>query len=404
MLDELYVERTVEHPSWSQRRPRVDRGAALLPRSGVPSWIPSLVFAIRTAPFSCCNEQEVRRCESEWQGKGHRRSRCANPRTASEDTRVLRAGPRYRRRYTPRVPPRFRVGVQLPEVEREVRWSEYAAMARAAEDVRFDSIWVGDHLLYRGPPERGPREAWSLLAALAAVTSTVRLGPLVSCTAFREPSVLAKIAATVDEVSDGRLILGIGAGWNEEEFRAFGLPFDSRVTRFEEAFEIIRRLLAGERVTFQGRFHSVDDAVLLPKPHRQPPLMVGSNGRRMLAVTLPHVDAWNTWYQDYGNTPSGFETLNASITQAAARAGRRPQEIRRSACALVVVDRGARARASEVPPIEGSREAIARRLLELGEAGADEVILVLDPINEDSIRTLGESLELIERDGARGET
>src|ERR671936_2329124 len=154
------------------------------------------------------------------------------------------------------MPRPLRVGIQLPEVEREVRWPEYLALARAAEDAGFDSIWVGDHLLYR-EPDRGPWEAWTLLAALAAATERVQLGPLVACLAFHPPAVLAKMAATVDEASGGRLVLGVGAGWNEDEFRAFGLPFDHRVSRFEEGFEIVRRLLAGERVTLSGRFHAV---------------------------------------------------------------------------------------------------------------------------------------------------
>src|SRR5437867_13426502 len=111
----------------------------------------------------------------------------------------------------------LRVGVQLPEVERDVAWSEYVVMARAAEEVGFDSIWVGDHLLYRGDgrPERGPWDAWTLLAGLATVTGRVRLGPLVACTAFSPPAVLAKRAATVQDVSGGRLVRGLGAGWNE---------------------------------------------------------------------------------------------------------------------------------------------------------------------------------------------
>src|SRR5205085_3549120 len=148
------------------------------------------------------------------------------------------------------------VGVQLPEVEREVRWPELAALARAAEETGFDSLWVGDHLLYRGDgrPERGPWDCWTILAALAAVTSRVELGPLVACTAFRPPGILARTAAAVDEISGGRLRLALGSGWNEAEFTAFGLPFDRRTSRFEEAFEIIRRLLAGERVTIDGAF------------------------------------------------------------------------------------------------------------------------------------------------------
>ena len=163
---------------------------------------------------------------------------------------------------TPLVPRPLRVGIQLPEVEREVRWPEYVAMARAAEEAGFDSIWLGDHLLYRGDgrPERGPWDGWTMLAGLAAATERVHLGPLVACTAFHEPGLLARTAAAVDEISGGRLVFGIGAGWNEAEFRAFGIPFDRRVSRFEEAFEIVRRLLDGERVTFEGRFHRVEDA------------------------------------------------------------------------------------------------------------------------------------------------
>src|SRR5205807_7577268 len=113
-------------------------------------------------------------------------------------------------------------------------------MARSAEDAGFDSLWLGDHLLYRGDgrPERGPWEAWTMLSALAAVTERVTLGPLVACTAFHPPGLIAKMAATVDEVSGGRFVLGLGAGWNREEFAAFGLPYDRRVSRFEEAFGI----------------------------------------------------------------------------------------------------------------------------------------------------------------------
>jgi len=121
-----------------------------------------------------------------------------------------------------------RIGIQLPEVERHVPWLEHLAMARAAEAVGFDSIWVGDHLLYRGDgrPERGPWEAWTLLAALAAATERVDLGPLVACAGFHPPGLVAKMAATVAEISEGRFVLALGAGWNEPEFSAFGLPFD----------------------------------------------------------------------------------------------------------------------------------------------------------------------------------
>ncbi|HET6771475.1 MAG TPA: LLM class flavin-dependent oxidoreductase [Actinomycetota bacterium] len=294
----------------------------------------------------------------------------------------------------------LRVGIQLPEVERDVRWPEYLAMARAAETVGFDSIWVGDHVLYRDTrgPERGPWDAWSLLAALASITERVQLGPLVACLGFRPPGMLAKAAATVDEISGGRLVLGVGAGWNETEFRAFGLPFDHRVARFEEAFEILRKLVAGERVTMSGSYWQVNDAVVLPRPSRRPPLMVGSNGPRMLEITLPHVDSWNTWYARYGNTVEGFAALNESVTTAALRVGREPDEIERSACVFVVLDPEASERPAEdgVVPLEGNMERIAAGLRDLAEAGAHEAILVVSPITEASIRALQETLVLLD--------
>jgi probable F420-dependent oxidoreductase len=277
-----------------------------------------------------------------------------------------------------------KLGIQLPEVERVVAWPEYAAMARAAEECGYDSIWLGDHLLYADPP-RGPHEVWTLLAAVAAVTERVELGPLVACTAFHPPGVLAKMAATVDEISQGRLVLGLGAGWNRREFAAFDLPYDRRVSRFEEAFAIIRELLAGETVQRQGAFHSADRAVLLPPPRRRVPLMIGSNGPRMLAATLPHVDAWNTWFADTRNTPEGFAEINARVSEAAERAGRDPQAVRRSVCVYVHLE-GAGERESPVEPV--TPDALPGALTAYAQAGAGEVILVADPITEASVRAL----------------
>jgi probable F420-dependent oxidoreductase len=287
----------------------------------------------------------------------------------------------------------LRVGIQLPEVERVVRWREYVSMARAAEEVGFDSVWLGDHLLYRGDgrAERGPWDVWTMLSALAAQTDRVQLGPLVACTAFHPPGILARQAAAVDEISGGRVVVALGSGWNEVEFRAFGLPFDRRVARFAEAFEIVRRLLAGERVTFAGNFHEVDDAVLLPPPRRRPPLMIGTRGPRLLELTLPYVDGWNTWYDWYGNTPEGFAELSGEIDRIAERGGRDPSEIARSACVLVVLDRssGEREVDENAPPVEHD---LAAHLRALAEAGADEAILVVSPIDEQSIRALGAEL------------
>ncbi len=290
--------------------------------------------------------------------------------------------------------PSLSVGVQLPEVEREVRWPEVAAIARAAEAAGFDSVWVGDHLLYRGDgrPERGPWEAWAQLAALAAITERVTLGPLVACLGFHPPAVLAKQAATVDEISGGRLVLGVGSGWNRAEFDAFGLPFDRKVSRFEEAFIIVRGLLAGERVTLDGRFWSARDAVLLPAPGRPVPLMSGSTGPRALGIVLPHVDAWNVWWDDYGNAPAGFAALSARISAACAEAGRDPAAVRRSACVLVRVGAGAGERPDAAGAPAVPAEGLAEHLAVLAEAGADEAILVLDPITEASVVAVAAAL------------
>jgi alkanesulfonate monooxygenase SsuD/methylene tetrahydromethanopterin reductase-like flavin-dependent oxidoreductase (luciferase family) len=288
-----------------------------------------------------------------------------------------------------------KVGVQLPEAERVVHWPEYQAMARAAEEVGFESIWLGDHLLYRGDgrEERGPLEVWTLLAAIAAVTERAAIGPLVACTSFHPPGLIAKMAATVDDVSRGRLVLGLGAGWNETEYRAFGLPYDHRVSRFEESFSIIRRMLAGERIQATGRYWSAEDLVLMPPPERRIPLMIGSNGPRMLSIALPHVDWWNTWYDRYGNTVEGFAEFNANVSAAAERAGRDPAEIKRSTAVLVELDADAVKRPhSDQRSAPISLDGLPAHLSALAEAGAHEAICILRPITEESIRAVGARL------------
>jgi probable F420-dependent oxidoreductase len=296
----------------------------------------------------------------------------------------------------------LRVGVQLPEVEREVRWPEIVDMARAAEATGFDSIWIGDHLLYRyaDGSTRGPWEAWTLLSALAAATSTVRLGPLVACTAFHAPPMLAKMATTVDEISGGRLVLGLGAGWNETEFAAFGVPFDHRVSRFEEAFTIIRTLLAEGAIDFDGRFYQARDCELVPRGPRPggPPLMIGSIGPRMLRIAVPHVQAWNAWYAETGNAATGVPRLRRIVDEASADVGRDPAAVERSVAVLVQLPGGTgRIQGDRLrrpyEPLRGGPEAIAAELRAYAAEGIDEVQLVLDPITRGSIEELGSVLE-----------
>ena len=239
----------------------------------------------------------------------------------------------------------LKVGIQLPEVEREVRWPELLDMTRAIEGEGFDSVWVGEHLLYRWEdrPPRGPWEAWTLLAAIAASTSRIELGPLVACTNFHNPALLAKQAATIDELSGGRFVLGLGAGWNEPEFRAYGYPFDHRIDRFEEAFTIIRTLLREGAIDFDGRWYQARDCELLPRGPRPngPPLMIGSKGPRMLRATMAHADSWNVWFSDTGNRPDGVAGSPSAVDEACRDVGRDPAEVERTV-AVQVQDAGRR--------------------------------------------------------------
>ena len=298
----------------------------------------------------------------------------------------------------------IRVGIQLPEVERVVRWPEIRAMARLAEDAGFDSLWVGDHLLYRGEVRgaRGPWEAWTSLAGLAEATRRIALGPLVAATAFHAPALLAKMAATVDEISGGRLILGLGAGWNEVEYRAFGFPYDHRVSRFEEAFAIVRRLLREGVCDFEGRWFTVRDCELLPRPRPGgPPLLIGSSGERMLRIAMPWVDAWNVWYDDIDNSPARLPEYRERVDRACREVGRDPAGVERTAAVLVRlrggVGRGDAGSRRGVTPLAGTSEEIAAGLAAFAREGIAHVQLVLDPITEASIAELAPVLEHLER-------
>ena len=297
----------------------------------------------------------------------------------------------------------MKLGIQLPEVEWEVPFPEYLAMARSAEDAGFDSIWVGDHLIYDLPDgPRGPWEAWTTLAAIAAATEQVEIGPLVASTSFHAPPMLAKQAATVDAISDGRLIVGLGAGWNRREYDAFGFAYDRRVSRFEEAFTIIRTLLREGEIDFHGDFYDADRCILLPRSPRPdgPPLMVGSVGPRMLSITLPHVDAWNVWWSDYGNKPEAFAAQKAKVDEAAVAVGRDPSPLEATAAVFVQLEGGGGRQMGDygagavVEPISGSPTEIADQLAAFGPAGATHLQLVVDPITRDSIEWLAEVVAL----------
>jgi alkanesulfonate monooxygenase SsuD/methylene tetrahydromethanopterin reductase-like flavin-dependent oxidoreductase (luciferase family) len=282
------------------------------------------------------------------------------------------------------------VGVQLPEVERFVPMSDYLDLARVAEAAGLDSVWVGDHLLYDLPDgsTRGPHEAWTTLAAIAAVTERVELGPLVASTAFHAPAMLAKQAATVDAISNGRLVVALGAGWNSREFTAYGFPYDKRVSRFEEALTIIAALLREGRTTFHGEYYDVDDCVLDPPARSDLPIMLGSNSPRMLSIGLPVVDQWNVWWSVYGNTVDGFAAVKADV-DSRTPAGR---TVRATAAVLVTLGGHGRlmGESYDAPVATVTPDTLADHVRGLAAAGATHLQLVLDPVTAESIETVGE--------------
>jgi probable F420-dependent oxidoreductase len=195
--------------------------------------------------------------------------------------------------------------------------------ALRAEEAGYDSIWVYDHLLYRPDDSNatfGIWEGWTVLSALAAVTNRVELGTLVLCNQFRNPAIVAKMAHTLDEVSGGRLILGIGAGWNQAEFDAFGIPFDNRVARLEEALQILKPLLRDGHVDFDGTYYRAHDCEIAPMSPRDggPPLMVGAFGPKTIRLAARYADMWNTAFwalpTDAAEQVGLFEEAVADLT------------------------------------------------------------------------------------------
>jgi alkanesulfonate monooxygenase SsuD/methylene tetrahydromethanopterin reductase-like flavin-dependent oxidoreductase (luciferase family) len=292
----------------------------------------------------------------------------------------------------------MKIGVQLPEVEWEVPFPELIAMAQSAEAAGFDSLWLGDHLLYELPVgPRGPWEVWTSLAAIAASTSTIHIGPLVASTSFHAPAMLAKQAATVDAISGGRLILALGAGWNRREYDAFGFAYDNRVSRFEEAFTIVRTLLRDGAIDFHGTYYDADRCVLHPRSsENRPPLMIGSIGDRMLDITLPHIDAWNMWWSQYGNSASGFRREKRRVDSLIVASGRSVADVEATAAVAIQLEGGSGrqmgdyADFDEVQPLRGSQSELADQLREFASAGADHIQLVVDPITRESIEWLAD--------------
>ena len=275
----------------------------------------------------------------------------------------------------------MRVGIVLPIEEAPdgttVAYRVIRAMAVAAEAGGLDSLWVYDHLIFRfDGEESGLHECWTILAAVADATSRVELGTLVMCTSFRNPGVLAKMAATLDHVSNGRLIFGIGAGWHDPEYEAFGFPTDHRVSRFDEAFTIIRDLIRTGRADLDGRYVQARNLVLRPPARKDMPILVAAKRPRMLELTARHADAWNlAWF---GLPDERLARVRGELEEACRRVGRDP--------ASLAVTVGVNVRYPDLgppsddgPALSSDAGAIAEGLAAHAAAGADHVIASLDP-------------------------
>jgi alkanesulfonate monooxygenase SsuD/methylene tetrahydromethanopterin reductase-like flavin-dependent oxidoreductase (luciferase family) len=303
----------------------------------------------------------------------------------------------------------FKVGVFIPQVEepwsgRTIGWEQIRAIATTAEDVGFDSVWLPDHLLYRFPGvhAQGVWDVWSLMPALAAVTQRVEIAPLVACSSFRNPALIAKMADTIDEISGGRFILGLGAGWHEPEYEAFGFPYDHRVSRFEEALTIISRLLRTGHVDFDGTFYSARDCELRPRGPRPegPPIVIGSSSPRMMRLMVDYADAWN---RDRINDFEMLLGLEAQVDAACVTGGRDPASLGRTVG--IQVDLLNDRREAFIPrqwlrepwPLTGSPEGLAEQIHGYTRATVDHLIIWLDPLTPAAVEAFAPVLELLDR-------
>jgi probable F420-dependent oxidoreductase len=297
---------------------------------------------------------------------------------------------------------RLDLGLNLPYVEgtldgRTPRWADILAMAQTAESIGFDAIWISDHVGFGDPDGAwdGAWESWTLLSALAASTSRVALGNFVLAVPFRNPALLAKMAETLDEISGGRVILGLGAGWNEPEFTSYGVPYDDRFRRFEDGLRIITQMLRTGMSTHDGRTIRTRSARLEPRGPRPTglPVMVGANGPRMLRLTAELADHWNGGLPGLDEVPG----MLAEIDDVCREVGRDPATLTRSIETLVRTVPAAADVPAEPNEIRGEPEAIAAHLRRLGDLGLDHLQVQLRPRSIEGIEAFAPVIEGLRR-------
>jgi probable F420-dependent oxidoreductase len=303
---------------------------------------------------------------------------------------------------------RMSFGVILPIGEDSAfggtpHFADVLAMTRTAEEVGFEVVWIIDHFIFRpetdsqfsglsGEEDRGLWECFTTMAGLASATERIQIGALVACTGFRNPGLVAKMTETIDDISGGRVILGLGAGWHEPEYTAFGYPFDHRVSRFEEAMAIIQPFLREGRADYQGQFFQARDAVNRPRGPRPTgaPILVGSSGQRMLRIIARYADAWNTvWHDD----PDAIPSLMAAVDDACREVGRDPASLVRTMGGNIAMPGYLGRRPN---PITGSDEEIAAAIVRFREHGMQHFIAGLDPCTPQTIEQFARIMEIVD--------
>jgi probable F420-dependent oxidoreductase len=298
------------------------------------------------------------------------------------------------------------IGFMMPIAEKgffgsePVRFRNMVEMARVAEDAGYDALWLADHFLFRPPvaqegDEYGLWEAWTAAAALAQATSKINIGLLVTCLGWRNPGIVARMTETLDEISGGRFILGVGAGWHEPEYDAYGFPFDHRVGRFEDALTIISSLLRTGSADHDGEFVQAKNAISRPQgplgPTGGPPILVGSSGPRMLRLIARYADAWNTvWHK----TPAEATEKIAAVDAVCAEVGRDPATLVRTVGGNIARPgyTGSRGNA-----FEGDDAAVAENIAGFRELGFKHFVAGIDPCTPRSLEAFAKVIELLDK-------